>query len=97
MTNHLIAMNSEQPTIPDGFPATQATDLSRRRFLQQVTSSATALLALSALGPRNLFGAPGVPAPQPFQINIPQAVLDDLQRRLAHTRWPDEIEGASWD
>lgn len=34
---------------------------------------------------------------QPFQINIPQAVLQDLKERLAGTRWPDEVEGAGWD
>jgi epoxide hydrolase len=34
---------------------------------------------------------------QPFSINIPQAVLDDLRNRLARTRWPDEAEGAGWD
>src|SRR5262245_43359342 len=32
---------------------------------------------------------------KPFQINVPQPVLDDLQERLAATRWPDEVEG--WD
>ena len=35
--------------------------------------------------------------PQPFQIDVPQTVLDDLQERLARTRWPDEVEGAGWD
>ena len=34
---------------------------------------------------------------QPFTVKIPQATLDDLQERLARTRWPDEIEGAGWD
>jgi microsomal epoxide hydrolase len=34
---------------------------------------------------------------QPFQINVPQAVLDDLQQRLNRTRWPDEVENAGWD
>ncbi len=34
---------------------------------------------------------------QPFKIGIPQATLDDLQQRLARTRWPDEIEGVGWD
>ncbi len=34
---------------------------------------------------------------QPFQINIPQPILDDLQERLANTRWTDEVEGAGWD
>ncbi len=36
-------------------------------------------------------------AVQPFQINISQTILDDLQKRLAQTRWPDEVEGAGWD
>jgi pimeloyl-ACP methyl ester carboxylesterase len=34
---------------------------------------------------------------QPFIIETPQAVLDDLQNRLAHMRWPDEVENAAWD
>lgn len=34
---------------------------------------------------------------QPFKIEIPQAKLDDLQRRLANTFWPDEIDQAGWD
>lgn len=34
---------------------------------------------------------------QPFKIDIPHATLDDLHERLAHTRWPDEVEGAGWD
>jgi pimeloyl-ACP methyl ester carboxylesterase len=33
---------------------------------------------------------------QPYTINIPQSVLDDLQSRLAATRWPDELEGIGW-
>jgi pimeloyl-ACP methyl ester carboxylesterase len=33
----------------------------------------------------------------PFNIAIPQATLDDLNARLAHTHWPDEVEGAGWD
>lgn len=34
---------------------------------------------------------------QPFQINIPQQTLDDLHKRLARTRWTDEVEGTGWD
>jgi epoxide hydrolase len=30
---------------------------------------------------------------KPFRIDIPQADLDDLQRRLADVRWPDEPHG----
>ena len=35
--------------------------------------------------------------PQPFQIDVPQTVLDDLGERLARTRWPNEVEGTAWD
>ncbi len=34
---------------------------------------------------------------QPFQIDVPQPILEDLQERLSNTRWPDEVEGAGWD
>lgn len=34
---------------------------------------------------------------QTFKVQIPQETLDDLQQRLARTRWPDEISGAGWD
>ncbi|MEI9850781.1 MAG: alpha/beta fold hydrolase [Sphingomonas sp.] len=33
---------------------------------------------------------------QPFRIAIPDAVLDDLRRRLARVRWPDEVAGSGW-
>lgn len=33
---------------------------------------------------------------QPFTVDVPQAVLDDLRARLARTRWPDEVPGAGW-
>src|SRR5258708_8819856 len=33
----------------------------------------------------------------PFTIAIPQTDLDDLQQRLAQTRWPDELPGSGWD
>ncbi|MGR6922917.1 epoxide hydrolase family protein [[Actinomadura] parvosata] len=32
----------------------------------------------------------------PYRIDIPQAQLDDLHRRLAATRWPDELPGVGW-
>jgi epoxide hydrolase len=34
---------------------------------------------------------------RPFRIDIPQAELDDLRRRLAATRWPDELTGVGWN
>jgi pimeloyl-ACP methyl ester carboxylesterase len=33
---------------------------------------------------------------QPFQVGISQADLEDLQERLARTRWPDELPGVGW-
>jgi microsomal epoxide hydrolase len=34
---------------------------------------------------------------EPFEIRVPDAVLDDLRERLARTRWPDQIPGSGWD
>ena len=36
-------------------------------------------------------------APQPFQIKITDAELDDLQRRLDATRWPDPAPDTQTD
>ena len=34
---------------------------------------------------------------EPFEVRIPQAVLDDLRDRLARTHWPDEVPGTGWE
>ena len=34
---------------------------------------------------------------QPFRVEIPQASLDDLRRRLADTRWPRDLPDTGWD
>jgi microsomal epoxide hydrolase len=34
---------------------------------------------------------------QTFKVRIPQETLDDIQERLARTRWTDEISDAGWD
>jgi pimeloyl-ACP methyl ester carboxylesterase len=34
---------------------------------------------------------------RPFDIHIPEPVLEDLQTRLRRTRFPDELAGANWD
>ena len=36
-------------------------------------------------------------AVQPYKIEIPDSVLNDLKSRLARTRWPDELPGTGWD
>ncbi|MGY0062270.1 epoxide hydrolase family protein [Streptomyces sp. LZ34] len=33
---------------------------------------------------------------RPFRIAIPQALIDDLNARLANTRWPGELPGVGW-
>jgi pimeloyl-ACP methyl ester carboxylesterase len=35
-------------------------------------------------------------SPQPFTIAIPDAVIEDLHRRLDHARWPDQAPGEPW-
>jgi pimeloyl-ACP methyl ester carboxylesterase len=32
----------------------------------------------------------------PYRVEVPQVDLDDLRRRLAATRWPDELPGVEW-
>lgn len=34
---------------------------------------------------------------QPFRVEVPDEVLDDLRQRLARTRWPDQLPGVSWE
>lgn len=34
---------------------------------------------------------------KPFKIDVPDALLSDLKRRLELTRWPDAVEQAGWD
>ena len=36
-------------------------------------------------------------AVRPFEIDVPDTVLDDLDNRLARVRLPDEIDDAGWD
>jgi len=35
-------------------------------------------------------------SPEPFTIDVPEEVLNDLHQRLSLTRWPDEIPGSGW-
>ncbi len=34
---------------------------------------------------------------QPLKIHVPDATLADLHRRLAATKWPDQLPGTSWE
>lgn len=37
-----------------------------------------------------------VPAIKPYRVNVPEGDLDDLRRRLRHTRWPDSETVDDW-
>ncbi len=34
---------------------------------------------------------------KPFKAHIPDSVLADLHRRLAETKWPDQLPGTTWE
>ena len=34
--------------------------------------------------------------PRPFAFRVPDAAIEDLHRRLAATRWPDEVNDGAW-
>jgi microsomal epoxide hydrolase len=34
---------------------------------------------------------------EPFRVDVPDEVLDDLRARLARTRLPNQVDGAGWD
>jgi hypothetical protein len=59
---------------------------------------ASAAMGLAAAGAASLFPVRPAPAAtndaiRPFSINIPEADLVDLHRRLAETRWPEKGDG----
>jgi len=61
------------------------------------------LLAALLLFPSIAFGQaqlPAIPDPaaiRPFKVHVPDSVLIDLRRRLAETRWPDQLPGTTWE
>ncbi|WP_246737272.1 epoxide hydrolase family protein [Nordella sp. HKS 07] len=60
--------------------------LLRRRDLLAATAAATA----ASLLPAAAQAATGDESIRPFAVNVPQAELDELRRRILATRWPDE-------
>src|SRR5687768_17994411 len=81
-----MPMNPENPptnTLP--------TPLTRRGFIAASAAvlSASPLAFASAGQPQPRPAAPGA-AIRPFRVNVPQARLDDLRRRIAATQWPEK-------
>jgi pimeloyl-ACP methyl ester carboxylesterase len=58
---------------------------SRRAFL-----ATTAVAGAVALLPKAVLAAAGDTTIRPFHINVPEAEIAELRRRLAATRWPDK-------
>ena len=56
-----------------------------------------ALLSLAAPGLSPAQAPEGAPEVRPFKIRVDDAALEDLKRRLARTRFPDQIEKSGWD
>jgi pimeloyl-ACP methyl ester carboxylesterase len=78
---------------------TEAADQDRRRLLTTAAKGITAAAA-AALFTSPLATAASGDAIRPFRINVPEADLVDLRRRIAATRWPnretvtDQSQGA---
>lgn len=52
------------------------------------SAAAAAILVLTAIPGQAAVAQPSDTAIRPFRVNIPQAELDDLHKRLLATRWP---------
>ncbi len=59
---------------------------------------ATLLLVLIAVGTVECRAETANPAEiKPFKAHIPESVLEDLRRRVAETKWPDQLPGTTWE
>jgi epoxide hydrolase len=69
-----------------------------RRLFPPAAAAVVIAGALGGVAPVGSTQPPAdVEAIKPFQIRVDDAVLRDLQERLARTRVPDAIDGAGWD
>ena len=67
----------------------------RRRIIGTV---ATMLVVLVTIQPsRAQAGDEDTTAIKPFKAHIPDSVLADLQRRVAETKWPDQLPATTWE
>ena len=79
---------------------------SRRKFIRAAVATGGAgilsakLAVLSARGSVDTAAQIDLPATTkdvtPFEVHVPQAALDDLKRRLASTRWPEQETVGDW-
>ena len=65
---------------------------------RMIAAVATVLVVLVAIQPSHGQAGPENPAAiKPFKVHIPEGVLADLRRRLAETKWPDQLPGTTWE
>ena len=67
----------------------EAINHDRRRLLGRWLR-VIAVASAASLLPSQLIAAPAGDAIRPFRVNIPEARLVDLRRRIAATQWPDQ-------
>ena len=79
---------------------------SRRSFMRVAATSGGAGLSSAGLlpmivrarvgSPSQVVLPPATPEIGPFKAHVPQAVLEDLKKRLSDTRWPDKEPVTDW-
>src|SRR5579864_5350362 len=63
-----------------------------------VSAFVAALFVFVTAGPSHGQAEGAKPAVvKPFKAHIPDSVLMDLRRRLAETKWPDQLPGTTWE
>jgi pimeloyl-ACP methyl ester carboxylesterase len=68
---------------------TEIIDLDRRRLLG-AAATGIAALGIASVFPGRSIASTDPEAIRPFRVNVPEADLDDLRYRLAHTRLPEK-------
>jgi pimeloyl-ACP methyl ester carboxylesterase len=68
---------------------TEVINQDRRRLLGTAVAG-IAIAGAASLFPSPLIGADSRGAVRPFRVNVPEAQLVDLRRRISATRWPDK-------
>jgi pimeloyl-ACP methyl ester carboxylesterase len=79
---------------------------SRRSFMRVAATSGSAGLLSAGLlpmivqarvaSPSQVVLPPATPKIAPFKVHVPQAVLEDLKKRLSDTRWSDKEPVTDW-
>ena len=66
--------------------------LSRRALLETLVAAGSLPLLAESRPDAQVSGA----APRPFRVNIPQATIDRILKRVREMRWPDRLEASDW-